>query len=86
VFAAVIEDASRFFAQKTVAVDEIRALEKSLEKKPSEAIDARLLQPARELALAAEGHRVSSVHEARSRNSYLGFAHVTGANMQEACR
>jgi hypothetical protein len=75
VFPSVVEHASGLVDEKAVAVDEVRALEKALEKEPPEAIDAGFIEPAGKLAFAAQGLRVATVYELALWYSYLRSAH-----------
>jgi hypothetical protein len=50
----IIEDASRDLRQEAIPVNEIRALEESLQEKAAEAVDAGLIQLAGKLAFPAQ--------------------------------
>jgi hypothetical protein len=50
----VVKDTPRFVDEKTVPMDEVRAMEKPLQKKPPQTVRAHFCEPARELTLPAE--------------------------------
>lgn len=76
VVSPVVKNTTGRVDEETVPTDEIGALEKTLEKKAAETIDARFFKRARELALAAQTLQFTTVNEPGIGDLYLRSAHI----------